>query len=121
MVDHLDTGLEQQEVNEKMALYTQKLDAAGSRIVRDNTSSVPVLDNLSMRQIVDQLQTVEIRWAELDMFGDAHYKIFSDNDRTLICRMSKQMESMVGSMRVEQTEDTRELVVGLGSGDAAGE
>ena len=121
VVDHLDTGLEQQEVNEKMALYTQKLDAAGSRIVRDNTSSVPVLDNLSMRQIVDQLQTVEIRWAELDMFGDAHYKIFSDNDRTLICRMSKQMESMLGSMRVEQTEDTRELVVGLGSGDTAGE
>ena len=35
--------------------------------------------------------------------------------------MSKQMESMLGSMRVEQTEDTRELVVGLGSGDAAGE
>ena len=39
---------------------------------------------------------------------------FSEEDRTLICRVSKQMESMMGSMRVEQSEDIRELVVGLG-------
>ena len=32
----------------------------------------------------------------------------------MICRVSKQMESMMGSMRVEQSEDIRELVVGLG-------
>ena len=105
VVDHLDPGLEQQEVNEKITLYTEKLDASASRIVRDNTSSVPTLDNLSIRQIVEQMKTAEI----------------SDNDRTLICRMSKQMESMLGSLRVEPTEDTRDLVVGLGSRDTAAE
>ena len=44
---------------------------------------------------------------------------YSDSDRTLICRVSKQMESMMGSMRVEQSEDTREMVVTL-TGDNLG-
>jgi len=102
VVDHLDT-LEQQEVNEKTALYTQKLNANGGRIVRDNSTEIPVLDNLTMRQINDQIQNSNI----------------SDSDRTLICRVSKQMESMMGSMRVEQSEDTREMVVTL-TGDNLG-
>ena len=105
VVDLLDPGLEQQEVNEKIAHYTQKLNESASQIVRDNKSTTPALDNLPIWQIVGQLKTDEI----------------SDNDRTLICRMSKQMESMLGSMRVESTEDTRELVVGLGSRDTAAE
>merc|ERR1719419_1925606 len=79
VVDHIET-LEQQEINEKLAHYTQKLNIHGSRIVRENTEDVPILDNLTLKQI-------------------------SDTDRTLILRVSKQMESMLGSMRVEQSEE----------------
>merc|ERR1719300_1368976 len=82
VVDHIET-LEQQEINEKLAHYTQKLNIHGSRIVRE---------------INEQIQNNHI----------------SDTDRTLILRVSKQMESMLGSMRVEQSEEVRELVVGLG-------
>merc|ERR1719378_1010049 len=57
VVDHIET-LEQQEINEKLAHYTQKLN-----------------------------------------------NHVSDSDRTLILRVSKQMESMLGSMRVEQSEE----------------
>ena len=39
---------------------------------------------------------------------------------TLISRVSKQMESMLVSMRVEQSEDIRELVVGLGDNMVTG-
>ena len=76
VVDHLDPGLEQQEVNEKIVLYTQKLDESASRIVRDNTSSVPTLDNLSIKQIVEQLKTVEIRWV---MFNVENKRNLSPN------------------------------------------
>merc|ERR1712137_163317 len=55
-------------------------------------------DNLSINQAVEQLKTVEI----------------GGMDRTLIRRMSKEMESMVDSTRVEPTEDTREFFAGLG-------
>ena len=105
VVDLLDPGLEQQEVNEKILHYTQKLDASASQILRDNKDAAPALDNLPIWQIMEQLKTDEI----------------SDNDKTLICRVSKQMESMLGSMRVESTEDTRDLVVGLGSIETAAE
>jgi len=97
VVDHIET-LEQQEINEKLAHYTQKLNIHGSRIVRENTEDVPILDNLTLKQINEQIQNNHI----------------SDSDRTLILRVSKQMESMLGSMRVEQSEEVRELVVGLG-------
>ena len=66
VVDHLDT-LEQQEVNEKTALYTQKLNANGGRIVRDNSTEIPVLDNLTMRQINDQIQNSNIRLQQNDL------------------------------------------------------
>ena len=61
VVDHLDM-IEQQEVNEKTALYTQKLNANGGKIVRDNSTEIPALDNLTMRQITDQIQNSDIRW-----------------------------------------------------------
>ena len=57
----MDPGLEQQEVNEKIVLYNQKLDATASRILKENRTSVPMLDALSIRQIVEQLQTTAIR------------------------------------------------------------
>ena len=78
-----------------------------SRIVRHDKSATLALDidNLPIWQIMEQMKTVEI----------------SDNDRTLICWVSKQMESMLGSMRVESTEDTRDLVVGLGPRETAAE
>jgi hypothetical protein len=31
-----------------------------------------------------------------------------------VCRVAKQVESMMGSVRVEQNEDTQDMVVDLG-------
>merc|ERR1719259_1213612 len=60
---------------------------------------ISVVDHIeTLKQINEQIQNNHI----------------SDSDRTLILRVSKQMESMLGSMRVEQSEEVRELVVGLG-------
>ena len=60
VVDHLET-LEQQEINEKLAHYTQKLNIHGNRIVRDNADQVPVLDNMTMKQISEQIQSNNVR------------------------------------------------------------
>ena len=60
VVDHIET-LEQQEINEKLAHYTQKLNIHGSRIVRENTEDVPILDNLTLKQINEQIQNNHIR------------------------------------------------------------
>ena len=35
-MDLFDPGLEQQEVNEKIVLYTEKLDASATQIAKDN-------------------------------------------------------------------------------------
>ena len=59
-VEHVDT-LEQQEINEKMAFYTQRLNTHGAEIVAKNSANVPVLDNLTSSQISEQIQNSNIR------------------------------------------------------------
>ena len=59
-VEHVET-LEQQEINEKMAYYTQKLNLHGGQIAAKHNASLPVLDNLTMKQITEQIQSAEIR------------------------------------------------------------
>ena len=85
VVDDGGDTLLQTEINEKMAFYTGKLEEAGARIVR---STVPG----------PRRERGEV----------------SDWERNLIARVAAQVESAVRGVRVEQSEEVRDLVVGLG-------
>ena len=99
VVDHVDT-LEHQEVNERLAHYTHKLGMHGPNIVREHgvLAREAGLEGLTVKEIEEQLEAAEI----------------SEEDRTLVCRVAKQVESLMASMKVEQNEDTQDMVVDLG-------
>ena len=98
VVEHVDT-LEHQEISERQAHYSHKLGMHGPKIVKDNAVAREVgLDGLTTQEMVEQLETAQV----------------SEEDRTLVCRVAKQVESMIGSVRVEQNEDTQDMVVDLG-------
>eukprot|EP00092_Neocalanus_flemingeri_P013057 GFUD01014071.1.p1 GENE.GFUD01014071.1~~GFUD01014071.1.p1 ORF type:complete len:179 (-),score=62.56 GFUD01014071.1:87-623(-) len=98
VVEHVDT-LEHQEVSERLAHYTHKLGMHGPKIVKEHGGEQEVgLEGLTMKEMGEQLEGAQI----------------SEEDRTLVCRVAKQVESMVASMRVEQNEDTQDIVCQLG-------
>merc|ERR1712179_413576 len=98
VVEHEDT-LEHQEVSERLAHYTKMLGMYGPKIVKKHPVTQAVgLEDLSMEVMEEQLEESQV----------------SEEDRTLICRVAKQAESLVGSVRVEQNEDTQDMVVDLG-------
>ena len=98
VVEHLDT-LEHQEVSERLAHYTHKLSMHGPKIVKEHGGARQVgLEELTLKEMGDQIENTEI----------------SEEDRTLVCRVAKQVENLVASMQVEQNEDTLDMVVDLG-------
>jgi len=98
VVEHVDT-LEHQEVSERLAHYAHKLGMYGPKIVKDHpVTQVVGLEGLGMQDMLEQLEKAQV----------------SEEDRTLMCRVAKQVESLVGSVRVEQNEDTQDMVVDLG-------
>ena len=99
IVDNSDS-LEQQEINERLSYYAHKLGANGSKLVKDNSQgNIEVrLDGLSIQELKSQLQEYQV----------------SEENRTLVSRVAKQVNNLMANVRVEPNEFINDMVVDLG-------